>query len=116
VVDDAIDASAAQFNLRDAIQDFQLQAEEAKDQAKKNEYIEKGLSLLALTRKEHRTGLTYLGIYHLRRYYHLLIFQAYLNDREPEEESPYSFESFVRHRPGELVPPPSMAFLVGKRS
>ena len=49
-----------------------------------------------------------IGIYHLRRYFHLLIFQAYLNDRDPEEESPYSFESFVKHRPGKLPWPPCL--------
>lgn len=43
------------------------------------------------------------GIYHLRRYYHLLVFQAYLNDRAPDEEDPYSFESFVKHRPGKRM-------------
>ena len=35
----------------------------------------------------------------MRRYYHLLIFQAYLDDTSPDEEDPYTFESFVKHRP-----------------
>ena len=37
---------------------------------------------------------------HLRRYYHLLLFQAYLDDRAVDDEDPYSFESFIKHRPG----------------
>lgn len=57
-----------------------MKAEEATDSATKNSYIEK-------------------GIYHLRRYYHLLLFQAYLDDRSLDDEDPYSFESFIRHRP-----------------
>jgi hypothetical protein len=46
------------------------------------------------------------GIFHLRRYFHLLVFQAYLDDRAPEEEDPYSFENFVKYRPGEPVSNP----------
>ena len=106
VVDEAIDASAAQFNLRDTIQDFQSQAEEAKNQAKKTECIEKGQSAVSMAYIREKADS--IGIYHLRRYFHLLIFQAYLNDRDPEEESPYSFESFVKHRPGKLPWPPCL--------
>lgn len=79
-MDEAIDCTAAHFNLRDTIEDFRSKAEEAQDSATKNNYIEK-------------------GIYHLRRYYHLLLFQAYLDDRSLDDEEPYSFESFIRHRP-----------------
>ncbi|ORY34932.1 inositol hexakisphosphate-domain-containing protein [Naematelia encephala] len=80
VVDEAIDAAATHFNLRDAIEDFREKAESAKTPEEKQSALEK-------------------GIYHLRRYYHLLIFQAYLDDTSPEEQNPYSFESFVKHRP-----------------
>nr|XP_031859044.1 uncharacterized protein CI109_005550 [Kwoniella shandongensis]KAA5526116.1 hypothetical protein CI109_005550 [Kwoniella shandongensis] len=79
-VDEAIDATAAQFNLREAIEDLRTKAQEAQDAETKSKYTERGL-------------------YHLRRYYHLLIFQAYLDSRPPSEENPYSFESFVKHRP-----------------
>ena len=82
VVDEAIDETATHFNLRDAIEDFRVKAEDATDPAEKQRDTEK-------------------GIYHLRRYYHLLLFQAYLDDRDPEDEHPDSFESFVKHRPGE---------------
>lgn len=38
-------------------------------------------------------------MHHLMRYFHLLVFQAYLDDTNPDEEESYSFESFVKHRP-----------------
>jgi len=41
-VDEAIDATAEHFNLRDVIEDFRLQAEEAKDIGEKNSMIERG--------------------------------------------------------------------------
>jgi hypothetical protein len=43
-VDEAIDATAAHFNLRDAIQDFRVKAEEASDEESKHRYLEKGAS------------------------------------------------------------------------
>lgn len=42
VVDEAVDAAAAHFNLRDTIQEFRLKAEETDDPEKKDSYIEKG--------------------------------------------------------------------------
>lgn len=33
------------------------------------------------------------------RYFHLLVFQAYLDDTVPDDETAFSFESFVKHRP-----------------
>ncbi|WWD04103.1 hypothetical protein V865_002168 [Kwoniella europaea PYCC6329] len=79
-VDEAIDATATQFNLREAIEDTRQKAQEAKDPRTKQKLTEKGL-------------------HHLKRYFHLILFQAYLDDRAPDEENPYSFESFIRHRP-----------------
>ena len=98
MVDEAIDATAAHFNLRDAIEDFRLKAEEAKDPSEKHSMIERGKCL----QNCWTISNVALGIYHLRRYYHLLVFQAYLNDWRPDDENPYSFESFVKHRPGQL--------------
>ncbi|OXH32476.1 hypothetical protein J008_03246 [Cryptococcus neoformans] len=80
VVDEAIDATATQFNVRKAIEDLYVEAQEA-------------------TEPDRKRKLTELGLHHLKRYYHLLLFAAYLDDRAPEEEDPYSFESFVKHRP-----------------
>nr|XP_019043261.1 hypothetical protein I302_07836 [Kwoniella bestiolae CBS 10118]OCF22191.1 hypothetical protein I302_07836 [Kwoniella bestiolae CBS 10118] len=79
-VDEAIDATATQFNLREAIEDTRQKAQEAEDPRTKRKLTEKGL-------------------HHLKRYFHLILFQAYLDDRAPDEENPYSFESFIRHRP-----------------
>ncbi|WWC73457.1 uncharacterized protein I206_107427 [Kwoniella pini CBS 10737] len=79
-VDEAIDDTSTQFNLRDAIEDTRQKAQEAKDPAT-------------------RQKLTNKSLYHLKRYFHLILFQAYLDDRAPDDEDPYSFESFVRHRP-----------------
>ncbi|WVR08265.1 hypothetical protein IAU60_005312 [Kwoniella sp. DSM 27419] len=79
-VDEAIDATATQFNIRDAIEDARQKAEKAED-------------------PETKQRLTDRGLYHLRRYFHLICFQAYLDDRAPDEENPYSFESFIKHRP-----------------
>nr|XP_018260510.1 uncharacterized protein I303_07432 [Kwoniella dejecticola CBS 10117]OBR82668.1 hypothetical protein I303_07432 [Kwoniella dejecticola CBS 10117] len=79
-VDEAIDATSTQFNLREAIEDTRQKAQEAQDPTVKRKLTEKGL-------------------YHLKRYFHLILFQAYLDDRAPDDEDPYSFESFVRHRP-----------------
>lgn len=81
-MDEAIDATAKHFNIRDAIQDFRLKAEEATDPAERQAAIERGL-------------------FYLQRYFHLLLFQAYLDDTDPDAEDPYTFESFVKHRPGQ---------------
>ncbi|RXK36343.1 hypothetical protein M231_06380 [Tremella mesenterica] len=80
IVDEAIDRTAAHYNLRDAIEDVHGQAESAPEGPERNRYVEKGVHLL-------------------RRYYHLLLFQAYLDDRGADDENPYTFESFVKHRP-----------------
>ncbi|KAK4685163.1 hypothetical protein P7C73_g4998, partial [Tremellales sp. Uapishka_1] len=80
VVDNVIDMSSTHFNVRDAIEDLRVKAEESTDHAQKTDYTAKAM-------------------YHLRRYYHLMLFQAYLDDRSPDEENPYSFESFIKHRP-----------------
>ncbi|OCF37043.1 hypothetical protein I316_00947 [Kwoniella heveanensis BCC8398] len=79
-VDEAIDATAAQFNIREAIEDARIRAQEASD-------------------PEIKQKLTDKGLYHLRRYFHLILFQAYLDDSAPDQENPYSFESFIKHRP-----------------
>jgi len=60
VVDEAIDATAAHFNLRDAIEDLRSKAEEAKDQNEKNSMVERGkwcqaMDGLSLTRWKEST-------------------------------------------------------------
>ena len=44
------------------------------------------------------------GLQNLRRYFELIIFQAYLQSAEPDTmETHESFESFVKNRPGAFV-------------
>lgn len=81
IVDDAIDRTSATFNLRDSIEDYRDQAEEAKNPDDRNRAIERGMHCLI-------------------RYFHLIVFQAYLDDTDDDDENKYTFESFVKHRPG----------------
>lgn len=84
-VDAAIEQCGETFDLHKAIEDAKLAADEAVDERQK--------------RKESQRGL-----HHLRQYFELIIFQAYLNvtpadtwrDLEP-------FETFVKARPGENI-------------
>ncbi|CAK9780633.1 hypothetical protein CC85DRAFT_329266 [Cutaneotrichosporon oleaginosum] len=80
IVDDAIDRTSATFNLRDAIEDCRNQAEEAKAPEDRTRAIERGMHCLL-------------------RYFHLIVFQAYLDDTDRDDENKYTFESFVKHRP-----------------
>ena len=41
-MDEAVDATAGAFNLREAIEDFRLQAEEAKNGAERTSMVERG--------------------------------------------------------------------------
>lgn len=41
-MDEAIDATAKHFNLRDAIEDFRMKAEESNDPAEKQRNVERG--------------------------------------------------------------------------
>jgi hypothetical protein len=86
-VDVAIDRAGEVENLRDSIEDARLKAEEAPTDAARREYTNMGLS-------------------NLRRYFQLILFQAYLQSVEPDTaESLESFETFVQNRPGTLVRP-----------
>lgn len=79
-VDDAIDRTSATFNLRDAIEDYRDKAVEAKTPEERSHAIDRGMHCLL-------------------RYFHLIVFQAYLDDTDPDDEHKYTFESFVKHRP-----------------
>ncbi len=81
-VDDAIDQCAEVFNLRDSIEEARSQAEQATDEQQRRQHAHRGLN-------------------NLRRYFELIIFQAYLQSTEPDTiETHESFESFVKNRPG----------------
>ena len=64
-VDDAIDQCAEVFNLRDAIEEARARAEQATDERQRRLYAHRGLQ-------------------NLRRYFELIIFQAYLQSAEPD--------------------------------
>ncbi|KAL6297864.1 inositol hexakisphosphate-domain-containing protein [Sparassis latifolia] len=81
IVDDAIDQCAQVVNLRDAIEEARAQAEQATDQQRRRSYAHKGL-------------------HYLRRYFELILFQAYLQSVEPDTMQSFeTFESFVKSRP-----------------
>ncbi|KDQ57083.1 hypothetical protein JAAARDRAFT_194263 [Jaapia argillacea MUCL 33604] len=80
-VDDAIDQCDEVLNLRDSIDDCRTRAEQATDDRQRRVLVQKGL-------------------HNLRRYFELVIFQAYLQSIEPDTmESFETFESFVQNRP-----------------
>ncbi|CDZ97852.1 hypothetical protein [Phaffia rhodozyma] len=80
-VDEAIDKAGQNINLRDCIEDARSKATEA-------------------TSAELRNKYTQQGVYHLRRYFQLVLYQAYLEETHPDTfEQLESFESFVSKRP-----------------
>ncbi|EIM91392.1 uncharacterized protein STEHIDRAFT_153038 [Stereum hirsutum FP-91666 SS1] len=80
-VDEAIDQCAEVFNLRDSIEEARTKAEQASDEKSKKMYAQRGLQ-------------------NLRRYFDLIVFQAYLQSTEPDTMSTVgSFESFVKSLP-----------------
>ena len=81
-VDAAIDRCSEVINLRDSIEDARACAEQAADERQRRLHAHRGLQ-------------------NLRRYFELIIFQAYLQSTEPDTiETHESFESFVKNRPG----------------
>lgn len=80
-VDDAIDQCAEVFNLRDSIEEARIRAEQATDEREKRSFAQKGLQ-------------------NLRRYFELIVFQAYLQSTEPDTLQTYqTFEAFVKSLP-----------------
>ncbi|KAI9061062.1 hypothetical protein FKP32DRAFT_1576534 [Trametes sanguinea] len=80
-VDDAIDQCSEVFNLREAIEEARSRAEQAPDERQRRIHAHRGLQ-------------------NLRRYFELIIFQAYLQSTEPDTMQTHeSFESFVKDRP-----------------
>jgi hypothetical protein len=81
-VDAAIGVCSETFDLHKAIEDAKLAADEAVDERQK--------------RKESQKGLQ-----HLRQYFELMIFQAYLNVTPADTwRDLETFEHFVKSRPG----------------
>lgn len=80
-VDDAIDQCSAVYNLRETIDILRVKSEEATDDTQKKTYAQKGLQ-------------------NLRRYFELVVFQAYLQSTIPDTMQSFeSIETFVKARP-----------------
>ncbi|CCL99307.1 uncharacterized protein FIBRA_01323 [Fibroporia radiculosa] len=81
IVDDAIDQCAEVVNLRESIEEARSRAEQA-------------------TEERQRRHFAHRGLQYLRRYFELIIFQAYLQSTEPDTmHNIESFETFVQNRP-----------------
>ncbi|PWY97867.1 hypothetical protein BCV70DRAFT_202357 [Testicularia cyperi] len=81
MVDDCIDQCSTVTNLRDAIEESRLAAEDTEDEALRKKRIQS-------------------AIHNLRRYFLLIVFQSYLTQTRPDllEASP-SFRTFVTRQP-----------------
>ncbi|KAJ1604262.1 hypothetical protein NDA14_007583 [Ustilago hordei] len=81
MVDDCIDQCATVTNLREAIEEARLAAEDTEDEALRKKRIQS-------------------AIHNLRRYFLLIVFQSYLTQTRPDllEAAP-SFRSFVTRQP-----------------
>jgi protein-tyrosine phosphatase len=80
-VDEVIDRCAIVMNLRDSIEDERILAEKATDEKQKRIHASKGM-------------------HNLRRYFELILFQAYLRSTEPDTMQSFeTFKSFIENRP-----------------
>ncbi|KAK0469504.1 inositol hexakisphosphate-domain-containing protein [Desarmillaria tabescens] len=81
IVDDAIDQCDVFYNLRESIEENRIRAEQATDEKQKKLHTQKAL-------------------HNLRRYFDLIVFQAYLQSTEPDTMDNFeSVETFVKNRP-----------------
>lgn len=110
-VDEAIDVCGEVENLRDAIEVVRLEADQVTNDWQKRELAQKGACyvLRFLADSNHTSP----GLQNLRRYFQLIIFQAYLQSTEPDTiQSLESFETFVQDRPGwSRFYPPTAPFM-----
>jgi hypothetical protein len=86
-VDDAIDLCSSVINVRDLIEEARLRAEEAIDEKQKRMHTSKALQ-------------------YLRRYFELIVFQAYLHSTKPDTLQSFeneNVEAFVKNRPGKCL-------------
>ncbi|OJA21653.1 hypothetical protein AZE42_09324 [Rhizopogon vesiculosus] len=80
-VDEVIDRCAIVMNLRDSIEDERILAEQATEEKQKRIHASKGM-------------------HNLRRYFELILFQAYLQSTEPDTMQSFeTFKSFIENRP-----------------
>lgn len=100
-VDEAIDQCSVVFNLRDSIEEARIRAEQSTDDQQRRIHAAKGAYYL--TTDPRLITNRYIGLQNLRRYFTLIIFQAYLQSTEPDTVQNFeTFETFVKNRPGSL--------------
>ena len=98
-VDDAIDQCAEVFNLRDSIEEARIRAEQVTDERQKRSFAQRGL--LGPYLQTDISLIVLEGLQNLRRYFELIVFQAYLQSTEPDTLQTYqTFEAFVKSLPG----------------
>lgn len=96
-VDEAVDRCAAVLNLRESVEEERAKADQATDEKQKRVHTSKGLC------KDRDIVWTdsFSGIHNLRRYFELVVFQAYLQSTEADTlQSVETFEKFIENRPG----------------
>ena len=100
-VDDAIDQCAEVLNLRDSIEEARIRAEQVTDEREKRAFAQRGPSRPPLQRNIFPHSIE--GLQNLRRYFELIVFQAFLQSTEPDNLQTYqTFEAFVNNLPGKV--------------
>lgn len=98
-VDDAIDQCSQVLNLRESIEACRVQAEDAADENQKRAHITRGAIDISVF--ESLKLMLTTGIRLLKRYFSLIVFQAYLQSTEPDTiGTTQTFEDWVLNRPG----------------
>ncbi|KAF5359127.1 hypothetical protein D9756_003293 [Leucocoprinus leucothites] len=100
-VDDAIDQCSAVYNLRESIDLLRVRSEEAMEDARKKLYAQKGRAVAKFLSLSLSVSLSMIkGLQNLRRYFELIVFQAYLQSTIPDTMQSFeSIETFVKARP-----------------
>lgn len=98
-MDDAIDQCSAVYNLRETIDLLRVKSEEATEDGQKKHYSQKGTTLPCSYSVMRFNSVA--GLQNLRRYFELIVFQAYLQSTIPDTMQSFeSIETFVKARPG----------------
>jgi hypothetical protein len=86
------------YNLRDAIEEARVLAEQATGEREKRKHTHKGIAHAIYTFFADGADV---GLQNLRRYFRLIVFQAYLQSTQPDTMKSFeTFEAYVRDRPG----------------
>lgn len=92
-------------HIRESIEDARRAAEESIDEQTKRQHAQRGGNFPGLENK-HLIYNSFIGMIYLRRYFSLIIFQAYLRSTHFDTLRSFeTFENFVKYRPGALCFP-----------